>query len=212
MAEAMTEDPIVNSHGTVSRAHDDPGRYPALLDALHAKLADGRLIVSPSGYILASAGLLADAAGSRPAHFGLACCPAAEVAADRRGDTRLTDRFCDGLLALHRAVLRHALQRALDHLNQRSSQGASLLSRPELQADLADIAIEILECAPSAGAGPPGRVAQWACHQRLTRAGRVLLRLFGASSMLCDGPGADLYLAELAGNVYLLPAVSVTHD
>ena len=113
----------------------------------------------------------------------------------------------DRLLELHRTLLRRALAHAMVHLDSRFSEGTSLLARPQIQADLADVAMEIRESElPDPGAGSPQRI-RWACHQRLTTAGRTLLRLLGASSMLADGPGGDLYLMELLGNAWLHPGV-----
>jgi hypothetical protein len=108
----------------------------------------------------------------------------------------------DQLLDLHRDLLTSAVRHAIGHLDGRHSEGAPLLSRPQIQSDLAEIAAEIRLSAIRASATARTR---WAQHQRLVAAGRKLLRLLGASSVLAGGPGADLYLAELAGNVYLQP-------
>jgi hypothetical protein len=113
----------------------------------------------------------------------------------------------DRLLELHRTLLRRALAHTIAHLDSRFSEGTSLLARPQIQADLADVAIEIRESElPAMGPARPDRI-RWAEHQRLTAAGRTLLRLLGASSMLAGGPGGDLYLMELLGNAWLHPGV-----
>lgn len=180
-------------------------RYPAMLDALHAQVTPGSLVATLSGHVLASPAALARCQRNWPlapvpslARLGLAC--AAVPAADSP-EPGAADRFADGLLALHRVLLRQTVAEAIERLGQRMSEGRSLLSRSQLQAELADIAMEIEECA--AAPGPAGRAARLACHRRQAAAGRLLLRLFGGSSMLVGGPGADLYLAELAGNIYL---------
>jgi hypothetical protein len=99
----------------------------------------------------------------------------------------------------------------MSHLDDRFSEGASLLARPQIQADLADVAMELRESGlPDPGVGAPERM-QWARHRRLTAAGRTLLRLLGGSSVLADGPGGDLYLMELLGNVWLHPGVEADH-
>jgi hypothetical protein len=117
----------------------------------------------------------------------------------------------DRLLELHRTLLRRGLAHAMAHLDQRFSEGTSLLARPQLQADLADVAMELRESElPDSGAGDPDRL-RWARHQRLTIAGRTLLRLLGASSMLIDGPGGDLFLMELLGNAWLHPGTEDDH-
>jgi len=158
--------------------------YPAALDALHARVAGTGLVASPTGYALASG----EALGG--------------LAATRRPADRCAE-FADGLLDLHRDLLAAAVAHALRHLDARHSEGAPLLSRPQIQADLAEIATEIRLAATPAGA-VNDRV-RWSRYQQLCAAGRRLLRLLGASSMVATGPGADLYLAELAGNVYLHP-------
>lgn len=170
------------------------GRYPAQLDALHREA--GGLVSSPAGYLLASPAALA-AVGALVAmpslnRLGLAC-----VRVDEPG----SPRFADGLLDLHRTVLRDALEHTVAYLDGRTSEGSTLLARPQLQAELADVAIELNE---SGGTRERGH---WSLYQRLTKAGRGLLRLLGASSMLADGPGGDLYLAEFAGCLYVRPAV-----
>lgn len=171
------------------------GRYPALLDALHRD--SGGLVASPAGYLLASpaalAGVGVPVAVPSLSRLGIAC--ARDVAGPGSA------AFASALLAIQRAVLRDALEDAIAYLDSRTSEGSTLLARPQLQAELADVAIELYECG---GTHPRGH---WSLYQRLTRAGRGLLRLFGASSMLADGPGADLYLAEFAGCLYVRPAV-----
>ena len=47
--------------------------------------------------------------------------------------------------------------------------------------------------------------ARWRRHRRQVATGRAILRLFGASGFLADGPAVDLHLAEVTGHVYLLP-------
>lgn len=116
------------------------------------------------------------------------------------------DPVGDRLLELHRDLLRDALAHAMTHLDGRESEGTSLLARPQIQAQLADIAIELRESVvPGDLPDADPRRLRWARHQRLTVTGRRLLRLLGASSMLADGPGGDLYLVELLGNAYLHP-------
>jgi hypothetical protein len=188
--------------------HGAPRRYATLLDGLHAAMAPGQFVASPSGYILASPQALGlTAAGTGPLRrLGLACVTAAGAGVAVNCTQATADWFADGLHALHCTVVRRALARTVDHLGPRTSEGTSLLARSLIQAELAGVAIEIEECqaAPEAACSPDQR-ARWACDQRLTDAGRVLLRLLGAISMLLDGPAADLYLAEVAGNVYLQP-------
>jgi hypothetical protein len=169
---------------------------PALLDELHERCLPGGLVGSRSGHVLASPARLA----APPERLGVAdrtAVPTAGAAAEA---------FADGLLALHAAVLADALGHAVAHLRERVSEGASLLNRPQLQADLADAALAVHEYRVGYLAGSGAHV-RWACHRRLTGAGRTVLRLLGAGAMLTDGPAPDLHLAEVAGNVYLHPGL-----
>ncbi|GLW22623.1 hypothetical protein DI270_021015 [Microbispora triticiradicis] len=177
------------------------GSYPPLLDALHADVTSGGFVASPSGCVLASAEALGVAGPGRFSRFGLACVPASAGSAR---DDATAARFAEGLLALQHTVLRRTLAHTITRLGERVSEGTSLLARPQLQADLADVAMELQEEAAEPEE-ETGRDVRWARHQRLTSTGRVLLRLLGGYGMLAEGPGADLYLAEVAGNVYLQP-------
>jgi hypothetical protein len=158
--------------------------YPTQLDALHARVAGTGLVASPSGHVLFSGG----------APLGLVF--------ERRPADRCAE-FADGLLDLHRDLLAAAVAHALRHLDARHSEGAPLLSRPQIQADLAEIATDVRLAATPAGV-VDDRI-RWSRYRQLCAAGRRLLRLLGASSMVATGPAADIYLAELAGNVYLHP-------
>jgi hypothetical protein len=176
--------------------------YPALLDALHERCGPGRLTASPARYVLASSARLPGADDSPLRRFGLAFATAAEPAAVPGA----ADRFAAGLLALHRDLLRRALRHAMGHLDGRTCDGTSLLSRQLIQGQLADIAMTL----SAEEAMPPARredgpQARWRSHQRMVATGRELVRLLGASGFLTDSPAADLYLAEVAGNVYLHP-------
>jgi hypothetical protein len=171
-------------------------KVPALLDELHQRCLPGGLVAARSGYALASTGRL----GAPPERLGLG----RRRAVPTEGAT--ADMFADGLLALHAAVLADALHHAVAHLEGRSSEGASLLNRPQLQSDLADAALAVHEYRVGYASGSDAHV-RWACHQRLTEAGRTVLRLLGGSAMLTDGPAPDLHLAEIAGNMYLHPGL-----
>ena len=176
--------------------------YPAQLDALHARVAGTGLVASPGGYVLASAIVLGRAGGGPGLATGLGLSAGLGLAAGHQPGDRSAE-FADGLLALQRDLLTAAVAHALRHLDGRRSEDAPLLSRPQIQADIAEIAIEIRLAAIVTGV--PDERVRWARHQRLCSAGRRLLHLLGGSSMTATGPGRDLYLAELAGNVYLHP-------
>jgi hypothetical protein len=174
--------------------------YPMLLDALHEAVTPGRLVASAGGYVVASSSALPTAPDRGLARFGVAWATAnPETGPDR-------ERFGLGLLGLHCDLLRRTLAHALAHLEARTAEGKSLLTRQQIQAALADAAVDIREC-ESACAGLPDITpgALWSVSQRLVGTGRTLLDLLGASGFLADGLAADLCLAEVTSNVYLHP-------
>jgi hypothetical protein len=176
--------------------------YPALLDALHEQCGPGGLTASPASFVLASSATLKDTDGNPLRRFGLAYATSAGSA----GPAGDAEEFARGLLALHRDLLRRALQHAMGHLDGRTSAGTTLLSRQLIQGQLADIAMAL----SAEDAMPPAlregdALARLRSHRRMAAAGRDLVRLLGASGFLADGPAGDLYLAEVAGNVYLHP-------
>ncbi|MGH8883213.1 MAG: acyl-CoA dehydrogenase family protein [Stackebrandtia sp.] len=181
--------------------------FPRLLDELHHDVMPDGLVASAAGVVLASTTALRPS-DDHPLHrFGLAVGGADPSMA--RPDPRARERFAAGLVDLHLRLLRAVLAHALSHLDNRTSEGATLLARQQVQAELADVATDIWECSTLAELTQSSR-ARWQTHLRMVATGRALLRLFGASGFLADGPGRELHLAELAGNVYLHPEVS--HD
>ncbi|HEY2443904.1 MAG TPA: hypothetical protein VGI31_12260 [Streptosporangiaceae bacterium] len=188
-------------------------RYPQRLDALHRRCAGGGLVASPSGHVLGSPGAVSWAPGPPSlARLGLAC---ASVPAGADGSqvaapgSAAAAAFADGLVELHADVLRQGLDHAMTHLEARSAQGTTLLAKQKVQCTIADIAMELRECeALRRDAGAPdgeGTRRRWQATQRLTVAGRSLLRLLGAAGFLADGTGGEVHMAEIAGNVYLHP-------
>jgi hypothetical protein len=174
--------------------------YPSALDELHRRSSPGGLTCSPSGYVLASPAALPAAEPSPLARLGLA------VGRRNPADTMQDDLFADGLLNLHRDLLLGVIDQAMRHLEARTSGGSTLLSMQLVQGQLADIALQLnADAAVSATGRAADPAARWRSCQRLVAAGRSLLRLFGASGFLADGPARDLHLAEIAGNVYLHP-------
>ena len=169
--------------------------FPALLDELHRR-CDGQ-VVSSSGHVVASTEALPGVPWQPLERLGVAVLP------ERPPSPAATaDRFADGLLDVHRDLVRRTIDHAMRHLDSRTSDGGTLLSKQQVQATLADVAMELWECEAAPAAD---RRQRWAVHQRLTTAARDLLRLLGASGFLADSPGRDLHLAEVVGNVYLHP-------
>ena len=184
--------------------------YPAMLDALHVRSSRDRLVASPTGHVLASRERLPDAPDGALPRLGVAVVDAGPDTTF--GEGRAADRFATGLLELHRELLRQVLAAAIRHLEGRSSAGSSLLSMQLVEGQLADIAMAInADEAVPAGTRDEDRYSRWRSHLRLVAAGRLLVTLFGASGFLADGPGADLDLAEVIGNVYLHPELE-DHD
>jgi hypothetical protein len=185
--------------------------YPTLLDALHETVAPGRLVASATGHVLASRAALPLAPDSGLTRFGVAWInagPLPDSAIGARVSNTKADRerFGRGLLDLHCDLLRGALRHGMRWLDGRTAEGSSLLARQLNQGASADAAVQIAECeamcADLDGAGPEIR---WLISRRLTATGRGLLDLLGAAGFLSDGVAAELYLAELTGNVYLHP-------
>ncbi|GAB3899268.1 hypothetical protein GCM10029964_084950 [Kibdelosporangium lantanae] len=168
--------------------------YAAHLDMLHRRTGDDSPVVSASGVVLGSTGTLPDNPDHPLARFGLG------VGRGEPADPAVRAEFASGLLRLHRSLLRQGIAHAMTHLTERSSGGTPLLDRQLVQAALADVALEIQEAATLPVTDP---AARWRAHQALVAAGRLLLSLLGASSFLVSGPGGDLHLAEVTGNVYL---------
>ncbi|MEE6261667.1 acyl-CoA dehydrogenase family protein [Plantactinospora sonchi] len=221
-------------HPSVRAAVPDVGqpspparRLADALDDLHHRVSPAGMVPSPTGHVLASTVALPGAPSGPLTRFGLAVLPAAtgdtnpaadRPATDRPWDGRSSDlpavavpaavaeAFARGLLDLHRLLLHEVLRHTLGHLGARTSDGATLLARQLVQAQLAEVAIRLAEVE----ATPETRrdedaAGRWRTHRRLVGIGRDLLRLLGASGFLVDGPAGDLHLAEVVGNVYLHP-------
>lgn len=185
--------------------------YPVCLDALHERVAPGRLVASPTGHILASPAVLREEAVGPLHRFGLAVADAGPESVFGAGP--VADRFAVGLLDLHEDLLRRTVRQAIRHLDGRTSGGATLLSKQLVHGELADIAMALsTEHAMPAYRRATDRQSRWRAHRRLVHTGRMLVRLFGGSGFLADGPAVDLYLAEVTGNVYLHPETEEFDD
>jgi hypothetical protein len=161
---------------------------------LHRQIGGDTPVASASGVVLGSPDRVPGSPEHPLARFGLA------VGRAEPADSEARQQFAAGLLGLHRTLLRQGIAHAMRHLAERSSAGTPLLDRQLVQAALADVALEIRE---NAALPVTDQAARWRSHQALVAAGRLLLSLFGASSFLVSGPGGDLHLAEVTGNVYL---------
>ncbi|MBD0674417.1 hypothetical protein, partial [Streptomyces sp. CBMA156] len=113
--------------------------------------------------------------------------------------------FADGLLRLHRELLRELLDAVVVRLGHRTSEGANLLNRQLVRSAVADVALALTEAADLLAIPDRTAARRHRIHHGLVDAGRVAIKLYGASGFVADGPGRLLYLAELLGNTYLLP-------
>ena len=178
--------------------------YPFALDGAHERATAGRgLVPAPTGHVIASTTALPDAPEGPLTRFGLAVRKDAGAPGTPAG-------FATELTGLHTALVRRTLDHTVERLGGRIAGGTALLGRQLVQAQLADIALRLreLEVMPADRRAGPG--APWRTHRRLVGLGRDLLRLLGASGFLADGPGGDLHLAEVTGNVYLHPGTEYT--
>lgn len=185
--------------------------YPGMLDALHERVAHNRLVASPTQHVAASSHRLPDAPYGPMHRLGLAVTDAGPDCLFDVG--RAADRFATGLLQIHRELLGQVLADAISHLDGRTSAGATLLSMQLVEGQLADIAMAMSadDAVPAPLRDADSR-SRWRSYLRLAGAGRQLVKLFGARGYLADGPGADLYLAEVAGNIYLHPDLEDDDD
>ncbi|GAA0975134.1 hypothetical protein GCM10009551_008140 [Nocardiopsis tropica] len=97
-------------------------------------------------------------------------------------------------------------RQAVGRLRKRAVEGTALIHRQLVRADLAGAATEqaVAESLLDGVATQPGaRAALRRASRRLTAADRTVLRLFGASGFLSDGPGQVAYLSELMADAYL---------
>jgi hypothetical protein len=186
------------------------------LHALHAQLAPRGLACGESGWTIAPDDLSAIECvvlGERrygaaevtltmrdtPAlrHAGLAAvhaqpsaagerCPAADLA---RETGRLRLGLALGLTDTVRA-----------HLTRRSVAGAPLVRQQLVKGLLAEATLDLLAAGARLDpAGPSDAAAR--AHAAITRAGRTLAGLLGASGYLVGDPGATLHVSELIENV-----------
>lgn len=208
----MTSTPTAATAGTTAAPPAGIAiAYPAMLDAAHVRAVHSRLVASPTGHVMASSARLPDAPDGPLRRLGLAVAEAGPDSAF--GEGRAADRFATELLGIHRELLRRVLAQAIEHLQGRTSAGSTLLAMQLVEGQLAEIAMALnAEEAVPADRRYADRQSRWRAHLRMVAIGRRLVRMFGASGFLADGPGADLYLAEVTGNAYLHPELEDDDD
>ncbi len=173
--------------------------FTAALDAAHESVSPGTLVGSPAGWAVASP---ARAEGVEVAGSSGALVAVRDTAP---ATDQVLQAFADQLLTLHRKALGEVLDVAVARLDKRVSEGSNLLNRQLVRGSAADVALALSETDDLRALPDPTPARRWRVHQEMVGAGRVLLKLYGASSFASDGPGRLLYLTELLGNTYLYP-------
>ncbi|WP_035794615.1 hypothetical protein [Kitasatospora mediocidica] len=179
----------------------DPDVLAAALDDCHEQAAPGGgLVCAGSGWAVASrhrAGGGAPVPGGPP---GLVAVRRGSPAGERERDV-----FAERLLRLQHRVVRAVLDSAVARLDQRLSEGATLLNRQLVRGVVADTALALAESADLLDL--PGATAQrrLRIHRDLRSAGRDAIKLHGAGGFEAAGLGRLLFLTELLGNTYLHP-------
>lgn len=90
---------------------------------------------------------------------------------------------------------------ALAHLRERVAGGVPVLQHQLVKGLVADAALELVHAREALSAPAPPIAVSRGAHARITRAGRMLLQLLGASGYLLTGAGATAHLSELIENV-----------
>ncbi|GHI95199.1 hypothetical protein [Streptomyces olivaceus] len=121
------------------------------------------------------------------------------------GDRRAQPFDPSALLWLRLGLAEGLLHSCVGHLGDRPSGDSTVLLQPLVKAQLAEAAAEQAEFAAWLGGGladgvPASRLRR--PHDRLTRNGRALLRLFGAHGFMAEGPGGVAHVSELLADVH----------
>lgn len=101
---------------------------------------------------------------------------------------------------LRLGLLRRLREAAHEHLRGRSAGDVPLLQHQMVKHLFAEAALDVLLAEQQLAVPQPAPASAARTHVRLTRAGRTLLGLLGASGFLLDGPGAAALVSELVGN------------
>jgi hypothetical protein len=105
------------------------------------------------------------------------------------------------LLAVRLGMDRRLLRLAIDHLSNRTFDGAPLIDRQLVRAEIAEIAIALESVETALDAPQAGRETAIG-HADVDIADRALTRLFGAAGYLDDHPVRALRLIALIRDVY----------
>ncbi|MFF9086026.1 hypothetical protein ACF1BE_06375 [Streptomyces sp. NPDC014991] len=174
--------------------------FAAALDACHDKVTSGGLVVSHGGWVVASPARVTAGAQVPGSSGALMAQRGGTPAADRRQEA-----FAQELIGLHRQTLREVLDGAVTRLDERVSEGVSLLNRQLVQGAVADVALALSEADDLRELPMSTPWRRWRIHRDLVNAGRTALKLYGAGGFVAGGPGTVLYLTEILGNIYLRP-------
>ncbi|MER5439003.1 hypothetical protein [Streptomyces sp. NPDC002790] len=199
------------------------------LDELHADAATDALVVGPAGHALLPVTAHRKAARVRLGGVVRDRAAGTETVRDTRVpqvvmvrvDGVAPDRGVDdagptgdeewavGLAGLRLGLSYALLDAALAHLGGRQSGDTAVLHQQLVKGMVADVVVEHLEIRAvldAAGADGLAWPAVADVHRRITGADRLLLRLFGASGYVEDGPGRTAYVSELLADAYVGPA------
>ncbi|MEV0635585.1 hypothetical protein AB0I77_11560 [Streptomyces sp. NPDC050619] len=172
--------------------------FASALDDCHERAVPGGAVASRTGWTVASAERLADGSPV-PGAAGLLTARRNAATADARA----LDVFCAALLRLHWQTLRDALDTAVGRLDERESEGTSLLGRQLVRGAVADVALALSGTRDLLDLPAQTPERRHRAHRDLVAAGRTALRLHGAHGFTADGAGTLLHMTELLGNTYL---------
>ncbi|MEU0128142.1 acyl-CoA dehydrogenase family protein [Streptomyces sp. NPDC006289] len=113
----------------------------------------------------------------------------------------LTGRRAARLAAVRAGLLSRMLDTAVERLTDRRFGGIPLIDHQLVGGSVADVVTEI--AVTSAAPESDSAEAVWDRHERLTEAGWVTTRLFGAEGYITDHPVRALYMSALAADLWL---------
>lgn len=182
------------------------GDWAVPFDLLRAEYSGG-LVVGPGGHAILPEPIDHPVAGGNGMEVLDVAVPG--LVALRVGSPARPDRGWATALAGLRLGLSYALlDQALAYLGARRVAGGPLLGQQLVKGDVADVVLAQLEIQAALDVVGPDLLSWPAAvdlHRQITGSDRRLLRLFGASGYLADGPGTTAYTSELLADVYIGP-------
>lgn len=180
----------------------ETARHSGLPPALEC-LLEGRDRFGPAGYGMRPDGQDGRSSAAGPAVVRRCAVPGGAVLVIRTTSAGGPGVDQDGLLRARLGLVQGLRSACTARLGARASAEGVLLGRQLVQGQLAAAFAAEQEIAARLDEGAPLTKGDRRClHAGLTRAGRSLLRLYGAASYLTDGPGATMHCSELLADVY----------